>query len=680
MKSNNFNLLTLVFVQLYISCFTPTSSANQEDIYCNGVENDITSFNCSNMNIFLFTQIKNMEIITSSHKLILSQNKLTQLPAFSFYKFVSLTHVYLSSNMIKKIDEFAFYTNVSVPMIVEHLDLKENQLETLPWSALVKLNKLKTLHLGQNPIKLLDYGDLASNRENQLSIEELYLNGCEIEIIDPNVLRLFESLRILDLSSNKIRYVDGSLGSLIESRFAASFQHIHLYNNPLECTCHLVWLKEFFKRLNYKQSTQCRMKEQFNAKGEEIGAGNTKMEHYTIDNFKQVKHEDISLTQVNEKNGTTNETINSPYVTKSVNRMLDLVTESFYCDLKSSSSILIDKPSRTIQLTCEIESYPHADIKWLLGEGDLEKLHTNKDNQLRKIQMHRHADTNKTSQLYTLKSTVQLEYYRDEQLLKENFTCKAFLQNKIVHNVLFELNSKDKSAVFEYFNKKMSVKKDGDRYMRQVPFIYWIILAICLLFSVTVIIFAAVCIVRSNRAYRRRKMEASKANGDYYYDSINKRSAIYMRSQNPNDKTITTLKQPLKPIVIRDHQDYSSIYSDNNNSTSNPNNSSLSTTLTSTAPYGEPPSRHSRLSNSRTNTAQRKTPNTPRKPNGRNETSFDNDPADVSFPSPRAADPFDDTSSSTNSSKLFEEDFEQYQDPKFDDLRKPSTGQNSRMV
>jgi hypothetical protein len=322
-------------------------------------------------------------------------------------------------------------------------------------------------------------------------------------------------------------------------------------------------------------------------------------------------------------------------------------------------------------LTCEIETYPHADIKWFIDKNDLAKLHTNKDNPLRSISVHKSVDLNNTTRTYALKSTVVL-YYAKEQIYRENFTCRSFFRDNVnfAHSVLFEFQSKT-VADYDFLNTRIhGLHREKEGSMRNIPFIYWIILAICILFSVTVILFAVVCIVRSNRNYKRRKREAKRMLGsEYYYDSVNKRSAIYMRS-NYSDGT---QQQPLKPIVIRDHQDYSSIYSDvnANNSNSNQHNSSLSTTLTSSTPNDV--SRYSRLSVS----------NNRRQPQHRGpatDNSFDHDPVDQSFlprvgtTSRRVHDEDEatsTTSSGASSSKLFEENFDEYKDPKFDDLRKP---------
>ncbi len=257
-------------------------------------------------------------------------------------------------------------------------------------------------------------------------------------------------------------------------------------------------------------------------------------------------------------------------------------------------------------------------------------------------------------------------FYAKEQIYRENFTCRSFFKNNnnFAHSVLFEFQSKE-SAGFDYLNTRVyGLQREKESTMRNIPFIYWIILAICIIFSVTVIVFAVVCIVKSNMNYNRRKREArSMLGSEYYYDSMNKRSAIYMRS-NYSDGT----QQPLKPIVIRDHQDYSSIYSDvNANNNSNQHNSSLSTTLTSSTPNDV--SRYSRLSAS----------NSRRQANQRADQSFDPDAVDQSF-LPRLGRRINDedesastASSGASSSKLFEENFEEYQDPKFDDLRKPAS-------
>jgi hypothetical protein len=393
-----------------------------------------------------------------------------------------------------------------------------------------------------------------------------------------------------------------------------------------------------------------------------------------------------------------------------------LITESIYCHRATSSTPTLYRANTSIVLTCQIETYPSASIKWFIGMNDLAKLHTKKDNHLRSIKTHSATWLNATTRTHTLTSYVSLVYAR-EQLYNENFTCRSFFKantNYFVHSVLFEVRGEDSAvAGFDYLNPRgmMGVQRGGGglfsnerQHIRNMPFIYWIILAICLLFSLTVVVFALVCIVRSNRNYARNKratasMINGSGGGDYYYDSVNKRSAIYMRSAAANYSDGGTLKQPLKPIVIRDHQDYSSIYSDVAATTSNNhqsgggnrqmNCSSLSTTLTSSTPNNNDTPRYSRLS---ANTSSRRLLAVSA---ATGDQSFDHEPADRSF-LPRlavtsghnrhapnrnryrnrgAGDDDESTASSGGaSSKLFEENFEEYKDPKFDDLSKPAKG------
>ena len=306
----------------------------------------------------------------------------------------------------------------------------------------------------------------------------------------------------------------------------------------------------------------------------------------------------------------------------------------------------------------------------MLNNNNLERGLTEKTDDLRSIQIWRNNVTqDNVTKIYLVKSSLLIKFTEDKRY-RENFSCKSFhnQSNEILFATLFELPSKDSiDSIFDYFKQKLSVKKDSSRPLKNVPFIYWIILAICLMFSVTVILFATVCIIRSNRDYKKRKRASGRGmagGSEYYYDSIAKRSAIYMRSKY-DDRTL--LKQPLKPIVIRDHQDYSSIYSDVHNevgSSSNPHNSSLSTTLTSTTPNDL----LRKLSGSGMSKPRQNI----------NDLSFDRDPIDRSFVHRARADQRSTRSSSSDdsSNKLFEENFEEYQDPKFDDLSKPPSGSN----
>ena len=64
------------------------------------------------------------------------------------------------------------------------------------------------LNLSYNPIKAFDNGDLTQNETNSylIHIEELDLSHCEINQIDPNAIKLFKSLKKLDLSSSESQF------------------------------------------------------------------------------------------------------------------------------------------------------------------------------------------------------------------------------------------------------------------------------------------------------------------------------------------------------------------------------------------------------------------------------------------------------------------------------------------
>jgi hypothetical protein len=129
----------------------------------------------------------------------------------------------------------------------------------MPLNGLKRLMLLERLILSGNPIKKVDFGDLNQSSEEEvfISLSELDLNSCQIELVNPSVLALFESLKVLDLSNNKIRHLHVDIHRLLYK--SATFKHLKVFQNPLECDCELLWLKSFLKEHQPRRSeiTKC---------------------------------------------------------------------------------------------------------------------------------------------------------------------------------------------------------------------------------------------------------------------------------------------------------------------------------------------------------------------------------------------------------------------------------------
>jgi len=151
-------------------------------------------------------------------------------------------------------------SNVSQYLILEHLYLSECGLEYIQVGAFFDLVHLRWLDLSNNRIKAIEprtFDGLTlqhlfvnGNRNVRIYSESfvglattgLYLHDCSLRSISPeSVVRLNFTLRYLWLNGNELERLDPQLKQLFEVLL-----HLRLGTNPLRCNCWAVWLKQFF--------------------------------------------------------------------------------------------------------------------------------------------------------------------------------------------------------------------------------------------------------------------------------------------------------------------------------------------------------------------------------------------------------------------------------------------------
>lgn len=142
-------------------------------------------------------------------ELNLKGNRLTQLSSLS--SLTSLTDLILSSNRLSELPEDVF-RNVTA---LENLDLSENQLTLLPENIFNELLGIKSIHLNKNNLSKVD----AKLFEDQMLIQQLYLSDNQLESLPPG---LFDPFAI---------------------------QHtVRLHGNPWKCDCHMWYLHDWVQR------------------------------------------------------------------------------------------------------------------------------------------------------------------------------------------------------------------------------------------------------------------------------------------------------------------------------------------------------------------------------------------------------------------------------------------------
>lgn len=140
--------------------------------------------------------------------LSLSANKIASLSKGSFLEVTQVTSLWLAHNRIGAIEEGTF----AILVQLKNLDVSHNQISGFPWGDLANLSALQLLKMNHNRMT--------------------HLPGQAF-----HTLRDLRSLRI-----NNNRFT-----TLAEGTFEplTSLSHLQIYNNPFNCTCQLMWLKNW---------------------------------------------------------------------------------------------------------------------------------------------------------------------------------------------------------------------------------------------------------------------------------------------------------------------------------------------------------------------------------------------------------------------------------------------------
>ena len=640
----------------------------------------IWKFNCSHQDVKWSNLVKFESNVRASNFLDLSNNLFFSEPQGYIIKNLSLnifkqlnTALNLSSNKFSRIESHAFYYH---PVIVDdinrikfedselkilelvEIDLSNNSFEIIPWNSVKNLSKLETLRLNQNPINKLDLGDMTDLSENYFkNLTSLYLNKSNVEYVNPVVFELLKNLKVLDLSFNKIKYIDDFSNKGLIS--------LYLFDNPLICDCRLLWFKNFllnknFNLADYKNSQHTCLgnleiiNKNFIIESKTLlfSESSIKIEKKIVENSDapiDSRIEPINIIQIEDKN--------------------------FFCDLKIDNHIenlsVVNQKSRKIRLNCIVKGFPEPYVKWLLGQRDIVRDLASSNTLLT------HSETKFQNITYIVHSSLTMNL--DHPLRQEDISCIAFFSTdsrpskipKPLHpkkGVLFKIINliKDDSYLNQTFSSlnltELTYLPSIQRSIfKDQPFIYYIIFGILFLFCFFVIILASVCLIRHKRAITRGEKQYGYSGSEY--SSINKRSTIYTGSNSLRADSATTV--PLKPDVIREHHDFGSINDNFYRTPSRPSNylnalmispESINKTFDDndsvyTNNHSIPIYNVSRLI----------------------QQSFDQNPVENSS--------FEDTRSSSRfSSKTFEENTDEYLEPKFDDLRKPKKHVKQSMI
>ncbi|XP_034640281.1 immunoglobulin superfamily containing leucine-rich repeat protein isoform X2 [Trachemys scripta elegans] len=138
--------------------------------------------------------------------LTLSANKITSLQQSSFLEVTQVQSLWLAHNEICTIEEGTFARLLHL----KNIDLSHNQLAEFPWGDLYNLSALQLLKMNNNQLVKLPW----------------------------EAFHTLKDLRSLWINDNKFTTIaQGTFDAM------SSLSQLQIYNNPLNCTCRLLWLK-----------------------------------------------------------------------------------------------------------------------------------------------------------------------------------------------------------------------------------------------------------------------------------------------------------------------------------------------------------------------------------------------------------------------------------------------------
>jgi len=498
-----------------------------------------------------------------------------------------------------------------------------------------------------------------------------------VKYVSAEILKYLTNLLVLDLSNNQLKSMDAQIGQVLgynnDQRYIDEenrrVTQLDLHNNPLQCNCSLLWLKKYL--LKYGKSDNQQMC---------IATKQTVQQPYP--SIVKTETIDLSLDQAStvELNQET-----MFLAEEEKNETIVWLDESrFVCDLEfidTANATVVKKVENkyVVQLTCVVKGFPKPVIRWNQGQKALDKNIDQNffivDNQTSVL--NNRFDADYVTDMYIVTSRLELKksFIKIDQLNEyKNYSCTAKFDqpsgesNLLQKMVLFKIYRTETEAQqqgpvnspIKTIDPSLEVKELNKDFLSRRSETYWLVLLFCILVALIFILFASICIIRNVvQSYQLEKkiIEKEKVfNGNrastysYTHSGTLGRRTNETYSGSTTSTTRNSAMGLLKPDVIRPHHDHASNYNTSSNRTPSTRQSSPNSNINSflySSPASLPPRDDPAELDKLININQ----------------SYDNNRVDMSLL-------FDDDEASS-SSKSFDENIEQYQEPQFDDLRKP---------
>ena len=187
-----------------------------------------------NLNQNRISRLKNgtFQHLISLNKLDLSGNEIFVIERGAFSGLGHLTHLNLANNKLRKVSEFNFNKLASL----RTLCLAFNLIEAIEETSFSNLMHLKSLSVNQNNLTAVPKA-----LKFPTALVDLDLSSNPVQFIPLEAFARLHSLEFLNLSFSSIRVFHGKhLKRMLPNL------RLYIYHNPLDCTCDLRWLKEWF--------------------------------------------------------------------------------------------------------------------------------------------------------------------------------------------------------------------------------------------------------------------------------------------------------------------------------------------------------------------------------------------------------------------------------------------------
>uniref|UniRef100_A0A8C4WXG6 Uncharacterized protein n=1 Tax=Eptatretus burgeri TaxID=7764 RepID=A0A8C4WXG6_EPTBU len=128
------------------------------------------------------------------------------------------------------------------------LTITNTRLAAIPSPALRKMLHLQFLNLSHNPLKIINTGAFSSLS----NLQQLYLVRSQLSHIEHQAFQGLGMLTVLNISCNRLMFFDNQSFQTTDS-----LKILGVENNPLVCSCNLLWLDQLLHNLNSGHITKC---------------------------------------------------------------------------------------------------------------------------------------------------------------------------------------------------------------------------------------------------------------------------------------------------------------------------------------------------------------------------------------------------------------------------------------